>query len=111
MGSSSAGDLMARFERVRQGTPDPALWDLLAANPERLLELADLYIQWNLTRDAMVLLTHRYPPAPALRNAMFLYYRSYCRDDLDYPYYAAEALRLAGRLPLRGVRRREIRAR
>ena len=43
---------MARYERVRQGTADPALWDLLAANPERLLELADLYIQWGLLRDA-----------------------------------------------------------
>ena len=39
MGSPAAGDLMARFERVRQGTADPALWDLLAANPERLLEI------------------------------------------------------------------------
>lgn len=103
IGTPGAGDLMGRYERVRQGTPDPALWDLLAANSERLLEMADLYIQWNLPRDAMLLLTHRYAtPVPALNTATMLYYRSYCRDRLDYPYYAAEGLRAAGSLPVQG---------
>ncbi len=104
MGSPAAGDLIGRFERVRQGTPDPALWDLLGANPERLLELADLYIQWGLLRDALVLVTHRYTrPAPAIGNALMLYYRSYCRDLLDYVYYAGEDLRAAGTLPIQGL--------
>jgi tetratricopeptide (TPR) repeat protein len=104
MGTPGAGDLMARCERVRQGTPDPALWDLLAANPERLLEMADLYIQWGLPRDAMLLLTHRYPqPVPALNTALMFYYRSYTRDCLDYSYYAGEDLRLAGTLPIQGL--------
>jgi tetratricopeptide (TPR) repeat protein len=104
MGSPAAGDLMARFERVRQGTADPALWDLLAANPERLLEMADLYIQWGLLRDALVLVTHRYTrPAPAMGNALMLYYRSYCRDLLDYTYYAGEDLRTAGTLPIKDL--------
>jgi tetratricopeptide (TPR) repeat protein len=104
MGAPGAGDLMGRYERVRQGTPDPALWDLLAANPERLLEMADLYIQWGLIRDAMVLVTHRYPqPVPALNNALMLYYRSYLRDRLDYTYYAGEDLRAAGTLPAQGL--------
>jgi tetratricopeptide (TPR) repeat protein len=104
MGTPSAGDLMARYERVRQGSPDPALWDLLAANPERLLEMADRYIQWGLLRDAMVLLTHRYPqPVPALNSALMFYYRSYCRDLLDYSYYAGEDLRVAGTLPIQNV--------
>ena len=95
---------MARFERVRQGTADPALWDLLAANPERLLEMADLYIQWGLLRDALVLVTHRYTrPAPAMGNALMLYYRSYCRDLLDYTYYAGEDLRNAGTLPIKDL--------
>ncbi|MEO8595742.1 MAG: tetratricopeptide repeat protein [Candidatus Solibacter sp.] len=103
-GPPAAGDLMGRFERVRQGTPDPVLWDLLAANPERLLELADLYIQWNLTRDAMQLLIHKYAtPVAALHTAMMEYYRAYCRDRLDYSYYAGEALRLAGNLPVQGL--------
>jgi tetratricopeptide (TPR) repeat protein len=102
MGSPSAGDLVARYERVRQGTGDPALWDLLAANPERLLEMADTYIQWGLLRDALALIAHRYPqPVPALSNGLMLYYRSYCRDRLDYTYYAGEDLRLAGTLPLK----------
>ena len=104
IGTPGAGDLMARYERVRQGTADPALWDLLAANPERLLEMADLYIQWGLLRDAMVLLTHKYPrPVPALSNALMLYYRSYCRDLLDYTYYAGEDLRVAGTLPVKDI--------
>jgi tetratricopeptide (TPR) repeat protein len=104
IGTPGAGDLMARYERVRQGTADPALWDLLAANPERLLEMADLYIQWGLLRDAMVLLTHKYPrPVPALSNALVLYYRSYCRDLLDYTYYAGEDLRVAGTLPVKDI--------
>ncbi|MCX6628814.1 MAG: tetratricopeptide repeat protein, partial [Candidatus Solibacter sp.] len=104
MGAPAAGDLMARYERVRQGTTDPALWDLLAANPERVLEMADLYIQWNLLRDALALLTHKYPrPVPALTGAVMLYYRSYCRDRLDYTYYAGEDLRAAGALPAKSL--------
>jgi tetratricopeptide (TPR) repeat protein len=104
MGSPSAGDLVARYERVRQGTTDPALWDLLAANPERLLEMADMYIQWGLLRDALMLVTHKYPrPVPALNNALMLYYRSYCRDQLDYTYYAGEDLRVAGTLPIQDL--------
>jgi tetratricopeptide (TPR) repeat protein len=104
MGTPGAGDLMARYERVRQGIGDPALWDLLAANPERLLEMADLYIQWGLLRDAMLLVTHRYPqPVPALSGALMLYYRSYCRYLLDYTYYAGEDLRAAATLPVKGL--------
>ena len=104
MGPPAAGDLMARYERVRQGTPDPALWDVLAANPDGFLELADLYIQWGLLRDALALVTHKYPrPVPALNNALMLYYRSYCRDLLDYTYYAGEDLRVAGTLPIKDV--------
>jgi tetratricopeptide (TPR) repeat protein len=104
IGTPSASDLMARYERVRQGTEDPALWDLLAANPERLLEMADLYIQWGVLRDAMLLMTHRYPqPVPALSNALMLYYRSYCRDLLGYTYYAGEDLRVAATLSVKGL--------
>jgi tetratricopeptide (TPR) repeat protein len=104
MGTPAAGDLMGRFERVRQGTADAALWDLLGANPERVLEMADLYIQWGLLRDALVLVTHRYVrPSPAMGNALMLYYRSYCRDLLDYVYYAGEDLRTAGTLPIKDL--------
>jgi tetratricopeptide (TPR) repeat protein len=104
IGTPAAGDLMGRFERVRQGTADPPLWDLLGANPERVLEMADLYIQWGLLRDALVLVTHRYVrPSPAMTNALMLYYRSYCRDLLDYVYYAGEDLRTAGTLPTKDL--------
>ena len=66
--------------------------------------MADLYIQWGLLRDALVLVTHRYTrPAPAIGNALMLYYRSYCRDLLDYTYYAGEDLRTAGTLPIKDL--------
>ena len=104
MGPPAAADLMGRYERVRQGTPDPALWEVLAANPDGFLELTDRYIQWGLLRDALALVTHKYPrPVPALNNALMLYYRSYCRDLLDYTYYAGEDLRAAGILPIKDV--------
>jgi tetratricopeptide (TPR) repeat protein len=65
--------------------------------------MTDLYIQWGLLRDAMLLMTHRYPqPVPALSSALMLYYRSYCRDLLDYTYYAGEDLRVAATLPVKG---------
>uniref|UniRef100_Q02B52 Tetratricopeptide TPR_2 repeat protein n=1 Tax=Solibacter usitatus (strain Ellin6076) TaxID=234267 RepID=Q02B52_SOLUE len=103
IGAPAPEDLMARFERARQGTADPALWGALAAAPDRTLEMADLYLQWGLTRDALELLAHDGPNGPPSGDALFVYYRSYCREELDYQYYAAEDLRLAATLPLKDV--------
>ena len=58
----------------------------LAAAPDRALEMADLYLQWGLARDALELLGHKGPNgAPAPDDALFLYYRSYCRDASGLP--------------------------
>ncbi|MCU1236493.1 MAG: Tetratricopeptide 2 repeat protein [Candidatus Solibacter sp.] len=104
MPAPSADDLVTRFERVRQGQDDQALWATLEAAPDRALELADLYLQWGLTRDALELLGHKGPTgAPAPDDALFLYYRSYCRSLLDYQYYAGEDLRVAGTRSTKGV--------
>ncbi len=104
MGSPAATDLMARFERAQQGTADAALWEALVAAPGRALEMADLYLQWGLTRDALELLGHRGPKgAPAPDDALFIYYRSYCRDRLNYEYYATEDLRVAPTRALKDV--------
>ncbi len=104
LGSPAPADWMARFERTRQGFADPALWEALAAAPDRAIEMADGYLQWGLTRDALELLAHNGPNGPpAPRDALFVYYRSYCREQLDYQYYAAEDLRLAATLPMKDV--------
>src|SRR5207248_2025070 len=41
--AAGPGDLMQRFERVRQGAPDPALWESLGSQPDKVLEMADSY--------------------------------------------------------------------
>ena len=88
---AAADDWMARYERIQQGASDPALWDALAAQPERLLTMADAYLRWGLTRDAMNLVTHRYAAeSAAARHPLVAYYRVYCRDRLEYYYYAAQ---------------------
>jgi hypothetical protein len=111
MGSPAVADLVARFERVRQGNADTALWEALAAAPDRALEMADLYLQWGLTRDALELLAHKGANgAPAPDDALFFYYRSYCRDRLDYAYYAAEDLRMAATHALKDVSPRLVSA-
>ncbi len=57
-----------------------------------------------LARDALELLGHKGPNgAPAPDDALFIYYRSYCRAALDYPYYAAEDLRIAATRGLKDV--------
>ncbi len=105
MGTVAPQDLMGRFERFRQGAIDAALWETLATDAEANLEIADLYIQWGLVREAMELLNHRYERVPAALdgNVLIHYYRSYCRDVLDYAYYAASELEAAGKAPLAGV--------
>jgi hypothetical protein len=54
----AADDLAARFERLRQDPDkeDKALWDEFAESPDRLLQMADRFVQWGLYRDALTLL-------------------------------------------------------
>jgi Domain of unknown function (DUF5107) len=101
-------DPVARFEQVRQGVADPELWTHLAADPERVLEVADGYLSWGLDRDAAVVLGYRYPPVPRSwmepgavmpqDYALVAYYRGFVHQKLDQ--YAAEDFRLASTLPL-----------
>jgi hypothetical protein len=101
-------DPIARFEQVRQGVADPGLWTHLAADPERVLDVADAYLGWGLDRDAAIVLGYRYPPVPANQrepgavmpqdHALVVYYRGYVHQRLDR--YAAEDFRLASTLPL-----------
>jgi hypothetical protein len=93
-------DWLERFERVQQGGTDAGLWDALAAQPERILEMADAYLEWGLLRDALELTAHRYPAASAAaKHPLLAYYRAFFRDRLDYPYYAMGELKAAAALP------------
>ena len=53
-----------RYEGTRLGTDDPALWAHLAADPERVLDLATEYIRFGLYADALELLSRDWPSGP-----------------------------------------------
>jgi Flp pilus assembly protein TadD len=104
-------DFVVRFEQVRENADDATLWEHLAADPERVLEVADLYMHWGLYRDALEVLARIYPPVAANHSepgavpphdyALVVYYRAYCHDRLLQN--AAEDFRQAAALPVRYV--------
>ena len=78
-----------RYEATRLGTDDPALWRHLAADPERVIEIAVDYMHAGLWNEAVALLDHPYPrgdgvvsepgmPHPS-EYPLVAYYRGYCR--------------------------------
>ena len=79
-----------RYEAVRLGTPDAALWDHLGADPDRVLDLASEYIAAGLYADALDLLDRRYPAVGGLQtepgavapqdHPEVVYYRGYVRE-------------------------------
>lgn len=83
---------MPRYEGVRLGRADPALWTHLSGDPERILEVAVEYIRAGLWLDALDLLSREYPegdgvvrepgmPAPG-RYPLIAYYRGFAREAL-----------------------------
>lgn len=98
---------MIRVERVLLGDgDDPALWEHLAGDPERVLNLVDRYLEMGAAEDALKLLDRRYPAVPAIEmepgtalpqdNPLIAYYRGYCRSLLgqkgDSDFTAAGSL-------------------
>lgn len=83
---------MLRYERVKQGAADEALWSHLAADSERVLEIAIDYMDLALWSDALELLSRQYPkvdPATTEPGALLpqdyplvAYYRGYCREKV-----------------------------
>ena len=79
-----------RYEAVRLGTPDAALWTHLGADPDRVLDLASEYIAAGLYADALDLLDRRYPAVGGLQtepgaalpqdHPEVVYYRGYARE-------------------------------
>ncbi len=81
-----------RHERVRLGQADEGLWRHLAADPERVIEVAVNYMNLGLYRDAIEVLARRFPsirrdeaepgtPLPQ-DHPMMAYYRGYCKDKI-----------------------------
>ncbi len=81
-----------RYEAVRLGTPDPDLPAHLAADPQRILEIAVDYMRLGLYDDAVNILSQEFPsgtnvvtepgmPAPN-SYPLVAYYRGFCRYAL-----------------------------
>jgi tetratricopeptide (TPR) repeat protein len=81
---------LLRYEAVRLGSPDAALWEHLGADPDRVLNLASEYMAAGLYGDALDLLDRRYPAVGGLRtepgavapqdHPEVVYYRGYARE-------------------------------
>jgi tetratricopeptide (TPR) repeat protein len=95
-----------RYEATKLGAVDEALWAHLAADPERILELAVDYMRFGLFENALDLLVREYPsggevvaepgmPHPSA-YPLVAYYRGYCRRQIGQDgaadYQAASAM-------------------
>ena len=79
-----------RYESVRLGRTDEALWEHLGADPERVLNVAVEYMGLGMWSDALDLLGRRYPAVTGLRtepgavapqdHPEVVYFRGYCRE-------------------------------
>ena len=79
-----------RYEQLRLGGHDVSLLEHLAADPERVLNVAVAYIRLGLWDDALSLLDRQYPAVASPRSEPaavlpqddpeVVYYRGYCRE-------------------------------
>ncbi len=87
---------------------DEPMWKIFAADPERVLEVAEDYMDLGFWPEALALLSRQYPevdetwrePGSVLpqRHAMVAYYRAYCLEKTGAS--AQAAYQEASRLPL-----------
>jgi tetratricopeptide (TPR) repeat protein len=119
---------LLRYEGTRLGTDDPSLWEHLAADPERILEIATAYVRFGLCGDAVDLLARQWPTGPGVVSEpgmprpesypLIAYYRGFCRyalgRDGGADFAAASRMPTAYVFPSRpesfGVLRRAIAA-
>jgi tetratricopeptide (TPR) repeat protein len=81
-----------RYEATLLGDEDPTLWQLLAADPERILDIAVLYMHFGFFADALDLLSRNYPSGEGVVSEpgmprpeaypLLAYYHGYCREIL-----------------------------
>jgi tetratricopeptide (TPR) repeat protein len=108
---------MLRVEQSFSGKDDPTLWDHLAADPERVLNVADQYRQIGACDDALKILDRQYSARPATETEpgavlpqdypLVVYYRGYCRskvgDDSKPDFSAASKLSILYVFPHREI--------
>ncbi|MBP1637178.1 MAG: hypothetical protein H6Q10_3752, partial [Acidobacteria bacterium] len=85
---------MLRLEAGRLGAGDASLWAHLAADPERILEIAVDYVTFGLYADAVGVLGADYPSGPSVVSEpgmprpeaypLIAYYRGYCQKQLAH---------------------------
>jgi hypothetical protein len=90
--AADPADSLIRFERIQLGTEDPDFWAHLAVDGERVLDLVDDYLSLGSDDDALLLLSHAYPPisaeqlepgaVPAALHPLIAYYRAFVRARL-----------------------------
>ena len=100
-------DTFLRYEATLLGHSDPALWPHLAADPERILNIAVLYMHFGFYADAVDLLSRNYPGGPDVVSEpgmprpenypLIAYYRGYCKEMLHQD--AAADFRAAALMP------------
>ena len=81
-----------RYEATRLGAADTALWEHLAADPERILEIATEYLRFGMFGEAVDLLARQWPAGPGVVSEpgmprpeaypLIAYYRGFCRYAL-----------------------------
>jgi thioredoxin-like negative regulator of GroEL len=95
-----------RYELTLLGEPDPGLWEHLAGDANRVLDVVDQYLASGGYADALGVLAHSYPQVePPMRepgavapqdSPLVAYYRGYVRKltdgDADADYAAARSL-------------------
>lgn len=90
--SQDPADPILRFEAVKLGQSDDALWQHLAADPQRVLDVAAFYMRTGLYQDAVEVLQRQYPQVDGLQREpgdtlpqdypLVAYYRGFCRMKL-----------------------------
>ncbi|MFO7692699.1 MAG: DUF6067 family protein, partial [Vicinamibacterales bacterium] len=85
---------LLRVEAGRLGAGDTALWAHLAADPERIIDMAVDYMAFGLYADAVALLGADYPAGPSVvaepgmprpeAYPLIAYYRGYCQKQLSH---------------------------
>ncbi len=80
---------LLRYEATRLGATDSALWEHLAADPERILDIASEYLRFGLFGEAVDLLARAWPAGPGVVSEpgmprpesypLIAYYRGFCR--------------------------------
>ncbi|MGB7436240.1 MAG: DUF5107 domain-containing protein [Candidatus Acidiferrum sp.] len=96
-----------RYEATLLGHQDPALWQHLAADPERILNIAVTYMHFGLYADAVEILARNYPTGAGVVNELGMprperypliaYYRGYCLEKLHR--HGSADFRAASQMP------------